>query len=123
MCLRPPRSTRTASLFPYTTRFRSLAVPRPARLGKGGPGVGVHRLRPEVGVIARRIGVARKQVAELRQAVPHHDLFRHADFRERVALEGVDVGEIGRAPSELQSLMRISYAVFCFKTNKSLPTP
>src|SRR3546814_6271591 len=34
------------------------------------------------------------------------------------AIAGMTFGEIGRAPSELQSLMRISYAVFCLQTKK-----
>src|SRR3546814_9635768 len=81
---RPPRSTRTDTLFPYTTLFRS----------------GFLRAYPQV---------------EL-----------ELDFTDRlvdVIEEGFDavvrVGEVGdrseEHTSELQSLMRISYAVFCFK--------
>src|SRR3546814_9751263 len=47
----------------------------------------------------------------------------HADFGEAVValvvpLPGATLDEIGRATSELQSLMRISYAVFCLKNKK-----
>ena len=56
------------------------------------PGVGVHRLRPEVAVIARRIAVRREDVPELRRAVPHHHFLRHLQFGQRLALERVRVG-------------------------------
>src|SRR3546814_6413848 len=76
----PPRSTRTDTLFPYTTLFRS-----------------------------------KVQIVEGRQQMPriHRDLARHvAIFR---------TGRTERSEehtSELQSLMRISYAVFCLKKKK-----
>uniref|UniRef100_A0A0N5A0Y1 NAD-specific glutamate dehydrogenase n=1 Tax=Parastrongyloides trichosuri TaxID=131310 RepID=A0A0N5A0Y1_PARTI len=63
-----------------------------ARLLEVGPGVGVHRLRPQVGVVAGRIGVRGEQVIELRQAVPHHDLPGHAQTRQRGLFEAVDIG-------------------------------
>src|SRR3546814_7326730 len=77
MIRRPPRSTRTDTLFPYTTLFRSpprrgLARHRPGRLARDH-----HR---------RRQGPRR---------LHHHRSEEHT--------------------SELQSLMRISYAVFCLK--------
>ena len=67
------------------------AVERIARFLERRPGVGVHRFRPQVAVIARRIAVGREQVLELRHAVPHHQLLRHADFGERRRLELVRV--------------------------------
>src|SRR3546814_1324918 len=79
MIRRPPRSTRTDTLFPYTTLFRShqfreiVLVHRPCRLGGGRDGRGAGR-----GAGNRR-----------------HRSEEHT--------------------SELQSLMRISYAVFCLK--------
>src|SRR3546814_6707573 len=89
MIRRPPRSTRTDTLFPYTTLFRS----------------------------------REEQVAV---------------DEEEGAVEGVEVGQFLTRParlaasgtrseehtSELQSLMRISYAVFCLKkkkNNKKIP--
>src|SRR3546814_5314145 len=82
MLRRPPRSTRTDTLFPYTTRFRS----PPKRRG-------------------------------FRKAeTMHHLTFpnENADYREaRAALLDADRSE--EHTSELQSLMRISYAVFCLK--------
>src|SRR3546814_6095983 len=93
MKLRPPRSTRTDTLFPYTTLFRSLA--------QGFP-VGQDRLSvEEPGDVVRQIlgrGVATGRLRGQR-AVPNG-------------------GQIGRHTSELQSLMRISYAVFCLKKKK-----
>src|SRR3546814_1477073 len=85
MIRRPPRSTRTDTLFPYTTLFRSR---RSAPL-----------LRPTAG---RR-----------RSSRPGHGR-RHPPRRpERRSEEHT---------SELQSLMRISYAVFCLKKkNKTIP--
>src|SRR3546814_5814548 len=92
MIRRPPRSTRTDTLFPYTTLFRSGGVF--ARLGflaavEAGPhGVPV---------------AARRALAVLGRA----------GFEEVGVLDAVERSE--EHTSELQSLMRISYAVFCLK--------
>src|SRR3546814_1263141 len=81
MIRRPPRSTRTDTLFPYTTRFRSVEV------------VGYNRAS--------------------------------ADIIDKFALHDKTGFELGAVPhrseehtSELQSLMRISYAVFCLNQTK-----
>src|SRR3546814_13523076 len=87
MIRRPPRSTRTDTLFPYTTLFRSVGSPPPCFQGDV--------VRPDQ---PRRKGA-------------------------RPAGRGADgQGEVRRRlnrseehTSELQSLMRISYAVFCLK--------
>src|SRR3546814_4617389 len=76
MIRRPPRSTRTDTLFPYTTLFRS------PPLSPGKP-----RYRCLIHVEQRRDGALR--VAGCKRSEEH--------------------------TSELQSLMRISYAVFCLK--------
>src|SRR3546814_3572780 len=93
MIRRPPRSTRTDTLFPYTTRFRSpgqAGAPggRPARLLRGAPG---------------RLG-----------NLPHPD-GRKAQARDRSHPDA----RSEEHTSELQSLMRISYAVFCLKKNNN----
>src|SRR3546814_2125828 len=101
----PPRSTRTDTLFPYTTLFRS--VPDPFADGVAGvrlPGdhADVLLLRPD----HRRPAVCRPA------AHPGIDL-----GRDPAGLQPVRAGP-GRSEehtSELQSLMRISYAVFCLK--------
>src|SRR3546814_3441149 len=98
MIRRPPRSTRTDTLLPYTTLFRSAQAHRVVgRLEVEDTQVGDH---PTDLVEAGRLG------AEGRGAVV-------AD-----AAHGVDRSE--EHTSELQSLMRISYAVFCLKKKISL---
>src|SRR3546814_7058631 len=100
MITRPPRSTRTDTRFPYTTLFRSH--------------VGCHAFRPVVlpdQVPSVALGGAVH--ADHRKADPHvsglvrrHQLGR-CDHRRNPRSE--------EHTSELQSLMRISYAVFCLK--------
>src|SRR3546814_2307359 len=100
MIRRPPRSTRTDTLFPYTTLFRSLCLLAPARV--------IH-VRVDVGIEPVFI--------RLRQ-VPTG--FRHG-FGEGDRNDRLDALEAVRSEehtSELQSLMRISYAVFCLKKKK-----
>src|SRR3546814_4554621 len=95
MIRRPPRATRTATLFPYTTLFRS-ADPLPRRsVGRiAGP-----RPRQEVPV---------DRTVRLQRETLVHERFRHvADAATQRRSE--------EHTSELQSLMRISYAVFCLK--------
>src|SRR3546814_1045557 len=91
MILRPPRSTRTDTLFPYPTLFRSA----------GPDGARRRRVRPR--------GAAAAEADPPRGAEPHRHR-RPARHRGR--------GRAARSEehtSELQSLMRISYAVFCLK--------
>src|SRR3546814_10420012 len=90
MIRRPPRSTRTDTLFPYTTLFRSF-------------------------------------LGEHRGMLEQHRLFDR--FERRFMLEDIEHRNVGHRAldddplaerseehtSELQSLMRISYAVFCLK--------
>src|SRR3546814_5937400 len=103
MIRRPPRSTRTDTLFPYTTLFRS---PSSRRLR--------HRHAEPLGFRAQAVPGAGGQ----------RDALGHARGEQAVAAlaRGVDlVDPVGRSEehtSELQSLMRISYAVFCLKKKK-----
>src|SRR3546814_4123586 len=105
MIRRPPRSTLTETLFPYTTLFGSRAeFGDAADLGDAGleiiqrAGIGQRLERPRVAdVLARGQGHARF-AAQARQA-------GHVFGRPRSE----------EHTSELQSLMRISYAVFCLK--------
>src|SRR3546814_4219763 len=104
MIRRPPRSTRTDTLFPYTTLFRSRAHDRPR-----------HRLdaprQPHAGHRARRSAPA---------ATSHRRPLRHHPRRRPRNPAVIADTEIGRAHAELQSLMRIPYAVFCLhKTTSS----
>src|SRR3546814_9369035 len=95
MIRRPPRSTRTDTLFPYTTLFRSIAV---------APGLAVDP-RPHAQIV---------RIADLVQ--------RHQERPHAVAGIEILATAWGRRSeehtSELQSLMRISYAVFCLKKKK-----
>src|SRR3546814_11523836 len=95
---RPRRATRTATLFPYTTLFRSVVG--------GLRAVGAVHQRIAVGIGAGADGGA--DVAARPREVLDHDGLAHF-AAERIG----DRSE--EHTSELQSLMRISYAVFCLK--------
>src|SRR3546814_6536169 len=111
MIRRPPRSTRTDTLVPYTTLFRSHR-PEPSqepalalRLGRQ-QGRPVRRLRPG-------------RCDPHRPAPPHPTDPIHPGHH-RAALDGARPTRSEEHTSELQSLMRISYAVFCLKKKKQL---
>src|SRR3546814_2141686 len=100
MIRRPPRSTRTDTLFPYTTLFRS----------------------PRLGADAAEILIGAEGLTEFGQRIAARVERRPEQGHARAA----DQPDIGILPeqgpvrseehtSELQSLMRISYAVFCLK--------
>src|SRR3546814_7027326 len=125
MIRRPPRSTRTATLFPYTTLCRSLeAIEREVDEIEAG----CSAIDPEV---KTRLGTFVYIGADGTPRV-HARLFSEQPIREPDGLgAGGDTGAGatggGRSEehtSELQSLMRISYAVFCLKkkTNKKTAT-
>src|SRR3546814_5803443 len=111
MIRRPPRSTRTDTLFPYTTLFRSAIADTIFD-----DGAGEHAVRLELAVRDAR--------ARRRDAIGDADFFEHRPLRRdapgeilpaRLELRSVRSEE---HTSELQSLMRISYAVFCLKKKK-----
>src|SRR3546814_9763194 len=104
MIRRPPRSTRTDTLFPYTTLFRSIHRPRGWSWSSfrllfvtwlAGP------IEPKAA--AKLTGMSRAAVSNLSKSLL-------ADGRSE------------EHTSELQSLMRISYAVFCLKKKKQYNT-
>src|SRR3546814_1577718 len=103
MIRRPPRSTRTDTLFPYTTLFRSQQVvcigDSPFRNIQSMNGLPV--LTPAINM---RFYFQSKGIKGL------DDLFYLANSTAHVRSE--------EHTSELQSLMRISYAVFCLKKKK-----
>src|SRR3546814_8943393 len=95
MIRRPPRSTRTDTLFPYTTLFRSLGA----------------------GAVIDGDGVAGLD------KVPRHRPAHNAGADKGDAENYVVHGPVHRSEehtSELQSLMRISYAVFCLKKKTNI---
>src|SRR3546814_2342835 len=98
----PPRSTRTDTRFPYTTLFRSVDLQ--LRLGRSG------RLLVARVQDSRRLGLADRLRLARRTEESRH--------LRRVLHQVIDVVVHLRSEehtSELQSLMRISYAVFCLK--------
>src|SRR3546814_4737763 len=109
MIRRPPRSTRTDTLFPYTTLFRSLPPVREAPLLDRSPQPGdvpANQVLLELPLdrlpfVLRQAGIGQHR----RQVVLQHP-----------------VGRSEEHTSELQSLMRISYAVFCLKKKKHTTT-
>src|SRR3546814_19527042 len=103
MIRRPPRSTRTDTLFPYTTLFRSKRA-RPVNADARCIAAQVPTARPAIPAIAASdMPFARNAVANSEAA----DLLPY--FHDRSE----------EHTSELQSLMRISYAVFCLKKKKN----
>src|SRR3546814_2044068 len=99
MIRRPPRSTRTDTLFPYTTLFRS---------GEGERDEGV----PAVGVGRDERGGGRQRRPETED---EHGAARTVPEAHQPVVKVLRSEE---HTSELQSLMRISYAVFCLKKKK-----
>src|SRR3546814_2841822 len=98
MIRRPPRSTRTDTLFPYTTLFRS------SFLGQ--------EFLPQLDE-----GDLTAQVLR----VPGTSVDQSQAMQSRIERELAKLPEVRRSEehtSELQSLMRISYAVFCLKKKK-----
>src|SRR3546814_8182144 len=121
MIRRPPRSTRTDTLFPYTTLFRSFG-----HLGGRALVESLHRLLLGAERGRRRLGRRGVDRRELR-AAGHAgtSLHRLRDAKGGAASGSGTASECTHRfilsrrseehPSELQSLMRISYAVFCLK--------
>src|SRR3546814_7357995 len=95
MIRRPPRSTRTDTLFPYTTLVRSIsAVAKLVEFNEGD--------------ILIDIGAYIKSIPLL------------INGAIKIMREDFDAGRSEEHTSELQSLMRISYAVFCLKKKKTI---
>src|SRR3546814_8917718 len=95
MIRRPPRSTRTDTLLPYTTLFRSDVFADPGVAGAG--------WREATDRVDQRGAIGLEQVVdapEVGRILGAADVFEHRSEEHT---------------SELQSLMRISYAVFCLK--------
>src|SRR3546814_8651027 len=101
---RPPRSTRTDTLFPYTTLFRSPVddAVEPGHVGDR-----------RAGAVVLVLPVRGDALLGARVHLVGADLHLH-----RLALRTDHRRRSEEHTSELQSLMRISYAVFCLKKKK-----
>src|SRR3546814_2559305 len=150
MILRPPRSTRTDTLFPYTTLFRSVLLAIIDRLLFAAGFALAMQLPQFVDSYTQRYGGYHQALVDgmaeyQRNADAHYggnidgliadlhaapapgiqeigDKLTRDRAREREMQAGLAILEHGRSEehtSELQSLMRISYAVFCLKTKKT----
>src|SRR3546814_4514732 len=107
MIRRPPRSTRTDTLFPYTTLFRSRDITLGSLLEalEHLQAAVMHRVSGGNDLLPSSLAAALRRSVRLDSTITA--ITQTADRVELV--------QIGRAPSELQSLMRSSYAVFCLK--------
>src|SRR3546814_5234075 len=103
MIRRPPRSTRTDTLFPYTTLFRSVRLPRDRGDGADRRGLLPRFAHPDALQTQHHLCRAMARRSQ-RGRDPGAAEDRHERSEEHT--------------SELQSLMRISYAVFCLKKKK-----
>src|SRR3546814_5588427 len=118
---RPPRFTRTDTRFPYTTLFRSLAeecgLPKRIDAMFRGEVVNPTEDRPALHVALRAPEGERIEV-DGEDVVPevHRMLDRMSAFATRMRSRSEE------HTSELQSLMRNSYAVFCLKKKKETTT-
>src|SRR3546814_8846100 len=131
MIRRPPRSTRTDTLFPYTTLFRSA---HPAR---GGRHAGdARRAGSRGGVMAD----TRPGTDAIRVVVVEDDDDLLGEVLDFLVARGIHARGVGSGAlldhalleeparsdahtSELQSLMRTSSAVFCFNKNRTTKSP
>src|SRR3546814_942046 len=127
MIRRPPSSTRTDTLLPYTTLFRSLgrlAVHLAVAVDVV-PGIevpAVARLQGEPQVLVDR--EALEEIGDLeraREPAPGNGVGRQA--ADVAAVQPHRATRSEEHTSELQSLMRISYAVFCLKKKNIPNTP
>src|SRR3546814_5748354 len=105
MIRRPPRSTRTDTLFPYTTLFRS--TPSPFSHSRKPPAPSNRCARKPRRCAASTLA-GESSTKAVRDGVRPARSIRISKIR----------GRSEEHTSELQSLMRISYAVFCLKKKK-----
>src|SRR3546814_10817754 len=113
MIRRPPRSTRTDTLFPYTTLFRSTRFREIKEL----VAVFGHRPRTGLGIGPQHSHPFRVELQFLQRAV--HRRITGLTFDVGIKFRGREARSEEHT-SELQSLMRISYAVFCLKKKRNV---
>src|SRR3546814_6225818 len=130
---RPPRSTRTDTLFPYTTLFRSfelvqrIATRFAARRRNDSDlaAMARHCAAFDDAVAAADVSAMIQANWNLHQAIGAAAGNRHIErYYEQLLTDGLRIANLAMGhrseehTSELQSLMRISYAVFCLQTKK-----
>src|SRR3546814_6540774 len=105
MIRRPPRATRTDTLFPYTTLFRSNTVGRSGKILDG------YLIHSRFAGAAPLDGDFMTSMQSIAKGEPLKPVHIRSDIEAPVLRSEEHT-------SELQSLMRISYAVFCLKKKK-----
>src|SRR3546814_3073884 len=117
MLRRPPIATRTDTLFPYTTLFRSAWTFKIGLIGDVGAGLSPYvsyseAFQPIPGFDRNGVALVPTRGRQIEGGVkwqPRHGVLITANYYDRSE----------EHTSELQSLMRISYAVFCLKKKKT----
>src|SRR3546814_6194278 len=120
MIRRPPRSTRTDTLFPYTTLFRSYPGTMALKVDATDVARGIFHVHQTIPV---------EKAGTLTLLYPEWLPGKHAPRGAISGLTGFQASAGGKTlrwtrqrseehTSELQSLMRLSYAVFCLKKKK-----
>src|SRR3546814_4588978 len=123
MTRRTPRSTRTNTLFPYTTLVRSHVERAAEPFAAVVEGCGTHQCGPRLVVelgVAIVIAAVHADAEFAVCAIAAAEIDAPAELRGFGEIGG-DAGQVGRSEehtSELQSLMRISYAIFFLKKKK-----
>src|SRR3546814_8681486 len=104
MIRRPPRSTRTDTLVPYTTLFRS------------------HHMndKSSKAAAAEKVKALAAALSQIEKQFGKGSIMRYGDNEVEHDIQVVSTGRSEEHTSELQSLMRISYAVFCLKKKTNL---
>src|SRR3546814_8787259 len=118
MIRRPPRTSRSDSLFPDTTLFRSAPGHRAllhARVRGAQPGARDRQDLPQGGQGDRAARAGARDCTQEEAARAERDLEEPREVPGRAALRLRPCRRSEEHTSELQSLMRISYAVFCLK--------
>src|SRR3546814_9256176 len=113
MIRRPPRSTRTDTLFPYTTLFRSEAGASESLAADLVTEDTSRFASASIGMSRSSSTLCAAQGREMHESEP-----ASAHMSSRVPLASSAMLRSEEHTSELQSLMRISYAVFCLKKKK-----
>src|SRR3546814_7334936 len=117
----PPRSTRTDTLFPYTTLFRSKVIGHPVSCRAFRTAINpLHRekIRASGAKEMTMLGFLKRRWMEA-QALSVLQTFFDLQLKNPLPTFEAGILRSEEHTSELQSLMRISYAVFCLKKKKS----